>query len=66
MRKITWWYCPRAESAACTGGRNRGEACEVVLPASPSPNAVQWQCKEGHGERTIGLGFACHFGYGMG
>ena len=34
---------------------NRGEACEVVLPASPFLNAVQWQCKEGHGQLTDGI-----------
>lgn len=34
---------------------NRGEACEVVLPASPLLNAVQWQCKEGHGQLTDGI-----------
>ncbi|EMY4006895.1 maltodextrin glucosidase [Shigella flexneri] len=34
---------------------NRGEASEVVLPASPFLNAVQWQCKEGHGQLTDGI-----------
>ena len=34
---------------------NRGEACEVVLPASPLLNAVKWQCKEGHGQLTDGI-----------
>ncbi|EKF0318909.1 maltodextrin glucosidase [Escherichia coli] len=34
---------------------NRGEACEVVLPASPLLNAVQWQCKERHGQLTDGI-----------
>ena len=45
---------------------NRGEACEVVLPASPLLNVAQWQRKEGHGQLTDGSsGFACHFGYGV-
>lgn len=34
---------------------NRGEACEVVLPASPFLNVVQWQRKEGHGQLTDGI-----------
>lgn len=29
---------------------NRGEACEVVLPASPLLNVTQWCCKEGTGQ----------------
>ncbi len=33
---------------------NRGEACEVVLPASPL-NVAQWQRKEGHGQPTNGI-----------
>ncbi|STL41327.1 maltodextrin glucosidase [Escherichia coli] len=45
---------------------NRGEACEVVLPASPLLNAVQWQCKEGHGQLTDGiLALPAISGYGM-
>ena len=34
---------------------NRGEACEVVLPASPLLNVAQWQRKEGHGQLTDGI-----------
>ena len=34
---------------------NRGEACEVVLPASPFLNVAQWQRKEGHGQLTNGI-----------
>lgn len=34
---------------------NRGEACEVVLPASPLLNVAQWQCKEGKGQRVDGI-----------
>ena len=34
---------------------NRGEACEVVLPASPFLNVAQWQRKEGHGQLTDGI-----------
>ena len=29
---------------------NRGEACEVVLPASPLLNVTEWRCKEGKGQ----------------
>lgn len=29
---------------------NRGEACEVVLPASPLLNVTEWGCKEGKGQ----------------
>ncbi|MGL5456128.1 MAG: maltodextrin glucosidase [Citrobacter telavivensis] len=29
---------------------NRGEACEVVLPASPLLNVTAWGCKEGKGQ----------------
>lgn len=29
---------------------NRGEACEVVLPASPLLNVTEWHCKEGKGQ----------------
>ncbi|MFS9381279.1 maltodextrin glucosidase [Citrobacter sp. ANG330] len=31
---------------------NRGEACEVVLPASPLLNVTEWRCKEGKGQRV--------------
>lgn len=45
---------------------NRGEACEVVLPASPLLNVAQWQRKEGHGQLTDGiLALPGHFGYGV-
>lgn len=34
---------------------NRGDACEVVLPASPLLNVAQWQRKEGHGQLADGI-----------
>ncbi|WP_162826121.1 maltodextrin glucosidase [Escherichia marmotae] len=34
---------------------NRGEACEVVLPASPLLNVTAWQRKEGHGQLADGI-----------
>lgn len=34
---------------------NRGEACEVVLPASPLLNITAWQRKEGHGQLADGI-----------
>ncbi len=39
----------------CVVAINRGEACEVVLPASPLLNVAQWQRKEGHGQLTDGI-----------
>lgn len=45
---------------------NRGEACEVVLPASPFLNVVQWQRKRRPwATDRRDSGFACHFGYGV-
>lgn len=34
---------------------NRGEACEVVLSASPLLNITAWQRKEGHGQLADGI-----------
>ena len=34
---------------------NRGEACEVVLPASPLLNVSEWRGKEGKGQLAEGV-----------